>query len=441
MARKLVASALCFALLSACAPIDGSIGDLLHPPRINVRQTQVEQALGAHISPGSIQHQSPQEGAYRSPFVFSDMNGDGLKEAIVFYTPVGGGGIRFKFLREEAGGQWRLIDDRAGFGDRVHIVRFANLLSSDSQNLLIGWENTGTGERRLDVFSYQGGRLSSVYQATYTAFDIDRYSAGELEQIALVRQDAAGEYQLHLLGRTLDGRLSLMGEAALSWNTHEVLSLTKGTLRDQVFGIYVDARRFDFQIATEIFEIATGALIPLVADHEDDAMHELYRQTFRSDSALLSVDLRGDGRVRIPVHHEQELPGLFTETELEPPPLTLYLRYDHAGRLEIADVAVINHSAGYLFFFPERWVGNVTVLRRPEIHEWRFYEVNPLTNLRSAELLRIQVYSIHDYRDPLTDNYIHLTDRGIFQFFGYIPNTASELAISPQEMERNFMLL
>jgi len=442
MARKL-AVALCLALLSACAPIDMNIEELLSPPRINERQTQVEQALGAHISLDSIQFQYPREGDYRSPFVFSDMDGDGLMEAVVFYTSMeSGGGIRVKVLREEADGRWTLTDDRSGFGDRVHIVRFSNLLSAESQNLLIGWENGATGVRRLDVFSYRDGRLGALYQTYYTVFDIERYETGELEQIALVRQDSGGAYNLNLLGRTLDGRLSALGEAALSGDIYRVLNLTKGVMRENSNGIFVDARRFsDFLIATEIFEVADGRLLPLVADVDAEVINRLYRQTFRSDASLISLDLRRDGRVVIPIHDEEPLPGLVTEAELEPLSLTLYISYNHAGFLEVADRAVVNAGAGYLFFFPDRWVGRVTVERRPETGVWHFFEVNPFTNLPSAELLRIRVHPIRDYQDQHIGDYVHLADRGLLRYYGFIPNTTSELAISRQEMEDNFMLL
>jgi len=425
-----------------------NVEDLLSPPRLNERQTQVEQALEAHIDLSSIQYQHPRDGDFRSPFVFSDMNGDGLLEAIVFYTPQEGGGIRFKVMREQADGSWLLVSDRAGFGDQVHIVKFAYLICAQTSCLLVGWEDSATRERRLDVFSMQNGRLETLYQTPYTIFDIAAYKAGDLEQIALVRQDIAGDFALHLLGRTLDGRLSLLGNTALSGDIYEVLNLTKGVMRDNINGIYVDARRFTnrLEIATELFEVSTAEdagtwLSVLVADVEREVINRLYRQTFRSDDNLLSVDLRGDGNVSIPIHHEQPMPGVVGEAELEPPPLTMFMRYNYAGFLDVVDIAAVNADAGYLFFFPERWVGNVTVLRRPEIDEWQFWEVDPLTNLRATELLRIRVYSIRDYQNRLVGDYFRLADRGLFLYYGYLPDATGEMALTQEEMENNFMLL
>ena len=447
MARKLVAAVLCFALLSACAPIAINVEDLLAPPRLNELQTQVQQALEAHTTLGVDQYRYPREGAYRSPFVLRDMNGDGLYEAIVFYTPENSVGIRLKVLREQPDGSWKLTDDRAGFGNQVHIVKFANLLSPDSLCLVVGWEDSATGERRLDVFSHQNGRLHALYHNNYTVFNIAQYKAGDLEQIALVRQDMAGAFHLHLLGKTPDGRLSVMGDAALSEDIYEVINLTKGVMREEINGIFVDSRRFsgDRPIATEVFEVSNVGgepawLHPLVADIDIETINRLYRQTFRFDGSLLSVDLRSDGNVVIPVHHEEPLPGFFAEPEAEPPPLVLFKSYDYAGLLEVADMAVINADAGYLFFFPTRWVGNVTVLR-PEMNEWQFWAVDMLTNRPAVELLRIRVYFIHDHQDRFTEDYVRLADRGLFQYYGYLPNRIGELALTQQEMENNFMLL
>ncbi|MCL2580488.1 MAG: hypothetical protein FWE32_10755 [Oscillospiraceae bacterium] len=445
MFRRLAAGLLCLALLGGCAPIDVNIEDLLRPPWINERQIQVQQALSTHVDLARIHYQYPRAGDYRSPFVFSDMDGDGLMEAVVFFTSAETqGAVRMKTLREEADGSWLLIDDRAGFGDRVHIVWFSNLLSTGSQSLLVGWEDSVSGRRRLDVFSYQGGELSVVYQTDYTIFDIDHYKMDELEQIALVRQDAAGLHQLHLLGRTVDGRLSIVGEAALSTDTSEVVNLSKGLLREGTNGIFVDARRHDFLMSTELFAVADNSLVILAADIEIDVINTLYRQTFRpfrQDGSLLSRDLRGDGRVVIPVHSLDDLPAPDIESELDPLPLTLYLSYDFAGQLLVTDMAVVNPEAGYLFFFPEEWVNRVSVSRRPEIGQWRFYEIDPVTNQPAAELLRIRVQQIRGYHNDQTDNYILLAERGLSVFHGYLPAGNSPLALTQSQMQNNFMLL
>ncbi|MCL2857475.1 MAG: hypothetical protein FWE19_07160 [Oscillospiraceae bacterium] len=444
MSGRLLALSLCLALLGACAPVDANIEDLLSPPRINERQTQVEQALSQHISLGDIQYQYPRDGDYRSPFIFSDMDASGLMAAMVFYTSAqSGGGIRVKVLQEQVGGDWQLIDDRAGFGDTVQIVRFANILTPYSRNLLVGWEDSGSGQRRLDVFSFRDGRLQTLYQTFYTVFDIDRFMPGALEQIALVRQDQLGNHHLDLLGRTPDGRLTDVGNVDLSVDIYQVLGLTRGNMRPGVSGIFVDARRFDAQLATEIFEVSGGTLFPLVADIDIETTNVLYRQTFRPlDPALLSVDLRGNGRVVVPIPHEEELPGQVIDTELELPlHLTLFMGYDYAGVLEVVDTAIVIEDAGYLFFFPPQWVGYVTVQHRPERDDWQFFEVNPATNLPYPELMRIRVSSIRDYRDPFLEEYIHLADRGIFRYYGYITNNSSPLSITQEEMERDFMLL
>ena len=86
MARNILAITLCLFLLGGCASISMNAEDLLVPPRLNQRQTMVEEALQATVSPSDILYQYPQRGDYRSPFVFFDMDNDGLQEAIVFYT-------------------------------------------------------------------------------------------------------------------------------------------------------------------------------------------------------------------------------------------------------------------------------------------------------------------------------------------------------------------
>ncbi len=441
MANKLLALTLCLFLLGGCASISMNAEDLLVPPRLNQRQTMVEEALQATVSPGSILYQYPQRGEYRSPFVFFDMDNDGLQEAIVFYTNRAGDEmVRAKVLRETKDGYFQQVRDITGNGDQVDFVQFSHLLDRESCSLLIGWHNSRKGTYTLGVYAYRDGNWSREAQMAYESLDVDDYFGDGLNEILLIRQDSSDYYQLTLLGRTVDGRLSTLGELALSPDMVAVLQMCRGRL-DNGYAVYIDQLRADSFTATEVVAVTRNGLQSLVGELN----FELYSETFR-EQEVLSVDLQEDGLVEIPTH--SELPGYLSEDELEPPPLTNYLRLTTSAEqsgysFQRVYSAAVNEEAGYLVFFPERWLGNVTIRRRPESNEWRFYKVDPVTDFATTELLRIGVYSIRDYQDQFTKNYIDLVQRGMFQYKAYIPATTEEpLAITERELETQlFMLL
>ncbi len=441
MAQKILAMTLCLMLLGGCASISMNAEDLLVPPRLNKRQTMVEEALQATVSPSSILYRYPQRGDYRSPFVFFDMDNDGLQEAMVFYTYRSGDDmVRAKVLRETKDGFFQQVRDITGDGDQVDFIQFAHVLDRQTYCLLIGWQNTRKGSSTLGVYTYQGGDWAREAQMSYESLDVDDYLGDGLNEVLLIRKDSSDYYQLTLLGRTVDGRLSTIGELPLSPDTTSVLQMCRGRLEDG-YAVYIDQRRADTYTGTEVVSVGRNGLQSLVGELN----FELYSETFREEE-VLSVDLQEDGSVEIPTL--SELPGYVTGDELEPPPLTDYIRLsasaDQPGySFQRVYSAAVNEEAGYLVFFPERWVGNVTIQRRPESNEWRFYKVDPVTDFATTELLRIGVYSTRDYQDQFTSNYIPLAERGLFQYKAYIPATEGEpLAITQRELETQlFMLL
>lgn len=400
----------------------------------------VEEALQATVSPSDILYQYPQRGDYRSPFVFFDMDNDGLQEAIVFYTHrLEDEMVRAKVLRETKDGLFEQVRDITGSGDQVDFIQFSHLLDRDAYSLLIGWHNTRKDTSTLGVYTYQGGDWTREAQMSYESLNVDNYFGDGLNEILLIRQDSSNYYQLTLLGRTVDGRLSVLGELPLSPDMTSVLQMCRGRLEDG-YAVYIDQRRADTYTATEVVSVSRNGLQSLVGE----VNFELYSETFREEE-VLSVDLQEDGNVEIPTH--SELPGYLSEDELEPPPLTNYIRLDTSAdqsgySFQRVYSAAVNEEAGYLVFFPERWVGNVTIRRRPESNEWRFYKVDPVTDFATTELLRIGVYSTRDYQDQFTRNYIDLVQRGMFQYKAYIPATTGEpLAITQRELETQLFLL
>lgn len=438
---RILALALCLALLGGCTSISMNAEDLILPPRLNQRQTMVESALETTLSLNSILYRYPQRGDYRSPFVFFDLDGDGMQEAIVFYAyRTGDDMVRAKILRETPEGEYVQVRDMTGDGDQVEFIRFANVLDKDTSCLLIGWQDTRRGISTLGVYTYADGAVRREVEMDYQSLSIDDYFGDGLNEILLIRQDSSDYYQLSLLGRTLDGRLSAIGDLALSPDISSVLQMRRGQVGSGC-AVFIDERRSDTYIATEVVAVGRTGLQSLVGEIN----FELYSETFRTEE-VLCVDLQEDGLVEIPT--QTEMPGYVTADELEPPPLTNYLRLNaspEAAGYTLTTVysAAVNQEAGYLVFFPERWVGNVTIQRRPESNEWQFYKVDPVTDFPTTELLRIRVYSTRDYQDRFTSNYSSLAERGLFQYKAYIPATVGEsLAITQLELEtRLFMLL
>jgi len=438
MAKRLLGILLCLLLLPSCSYIPtGYTEELLSAPTVNDQQAKVRAALEATLNLSNIQYRYIQTGDYRSPFVFFELDGSGRRGAVVFYAYKGdpsNTAARAKVLRENDDGEWAQVFDISELGEQINFIQFSNLLDRDNKCMVIGWQNA-RGSPMMGVYSLsEYGVEKRELSCPYSFYLIDDFDDSGVEEILTISWDVdADQLSLYLYGRGLGGRLEQLSRLALAEDV-EVLQMIAGRLRNGK-AIYIDELLDGSIIATEIVSVSGGKLTPEVTEQNG----VLYSATFREYEDQLSTDLEKDGVVVIPLYHA--LPGQSSNEEIENVPLTEYIRLGEEG-FETAYSGVYNDSDGYVLFFPDRWLGQVTVERQPETREWRFLALDPETKQPSDELLRIRVYSAGDYRDKFAADYKKLDERGQLEYHAYIPAAeGSFLAVSEQEIRRMFLPL
>ena len=443
MKFKLISLIACLMLLASCHYLpDGRGEDLLVAPLLNRQQLEINRALNTTLDLSKIVYRYPQDGDYRSPFVFYDMDGDGLDEAVVLYAPdVESSEVRAMVLRQSLPGEWYSFADLAGQGNQVDFVAFADLFANRGSSIVIGWRDTSFQQRaHLGVYSIQGETIVQDMMESRVAHIIQDFEEDGRSELVLVQRATDG-YRLRLMGE-LGGSLLEFDSKLLYYETSDVLQLLSGVVRGggEPSAIYIDQEVAGVFYATEVYRVDGHSLILLAGSsngEEGDAWQN-YLSTFR-EQKVLSVDLHGDGAVEVP--QTRWLPGAETDTgEAASTQLTQYMRYTAEGFQPLFNAAV-NIDAGYLVYFPDRWLGNVTVTEHPERSEWRFYKVSP-DNMRPVlELLRIRVYSTQDYQDFDEDD-ILLGSKGIFRYYAYIPSGIDDpLLVTRSEAMTMFALL
>jgi hypothetical protein len=439
-------------LLSACNTNGAVLGmqeSLLQAPLLNEQQQQLNEAMGMTMDLADVVYQYPQTGAYRAPFVLFDMDGDLGQEAIVFYALASAPGeLRAKFMRQDEPGVWRAIYDMPGYGNQVGFVHFVSL-DNGSSCMVIGWENTVLPQRsELGVYYLQGDTLVQETYQGYSAYATHDFSGNGVSDLIFSAGGRNG-YTLYWLRAGYD-RLTEVGSVPLYRGDYGtvtgILQTVPGILWDQTPAIYIDEVLEDADTsfvtyATEVIRLEDNRLSAVVGGTQNQlAQRANYRATFR-DARVLSADLLGDGQVSIP--RIENLPDTVDRAEeIETPQIIHYMRLTPQG-FESYRTAMINESAGYRVYFPERWIGQVTMAAYPETSEWRFYLATPDVEQRGAELFRVRVYSTRDYsEDIFTEDDILLGTKGIFRYYGYIPENEDEpLAITREEAMEMFSFI
>jgi hypothetical protein len=366
------------------------------------------------------------------------MDGDGLEEAFVFYAyrsaPLE---LRLKILKQSEPGVWYSFHDIAGSGNEIEFVKFAPIHENSPDSLIIGWQNTQR-QRRIGIYTMRERFEEDLLERAdaYIIYDFGDVGTNDI----LISQRRGDSHILRLLS-SRRGRVIEVAEAVLYFDTTSVIQILRGRLWDGSTGVYIDQRIDNAFYGTEVYRVDGNSLTPLSAGNvsRDDPSWPIYTATFREEN-VLSVHLAGMDYVEVP--RVGSLPGSERFMgELRLPPLIQYMRLGEGG-FDIFFNAVIN-PAGYLVFFPPAWMDNVTLVEIPENNEWSFRRFDHETERASTELFRIRVHSTEDFLDPFTENEFLLASRGVFRYYGFIPQAFGydELIISQEQAQNMFMLV
>lgn len=452
MCLKILAATAALMLFCSCGALSLSgMESLMVAPKLNKQQADVAQAFESAVSMQSIIYKPPQSGEYRSPFVFYDIDGDSLDEAIVFYAYSDDetGSVRATVLKQSSNGKWRLFYDAASptQGTEIEFVRFEHILSAQSSCVITGWKAAAVNKpSNLTVYSIKDGAFYTEASSDYLNYNVEDFDGDGLAELAIITQGGVRDSFVLNLWSGLGASLEISDSAKLSSEVASPLAMTSGTLWDGRSGIYVDEilSGTATTLATEIFRADRGGLTllaggePVSRDEPDSTARSNYEWTFRDD-VITCMKTGGDGVVEVPF--PETLPGPREVADVEPPKFIRFMRLSSGG-FEEARSGVVNQSAGYLVYFPERWLDNVTVEIERETNEWHFRKWNEDVGVSAEELLRVRTVTKSGVPDVFGDKYVELGKNGTTMYSAYIPELQSGgLEITEQEAREMFRLL
>ena len=184
MKRTLWLLALCAVLLlglSGCDLYQPDVDSLLSPPVLSALQNEVDLALQDVVGE-DFKLRYPSGGSYRSPYIFSDLDGDGAEEAVVFYT-AGEEPLVYLQVLDRQEGRWRAYNALPGLEGEVLFVDFHHLQSDSITDLLVGWSEPDLQYNTLCLYRYQDNSLTELFRVNYdgiTVADFDRNGTEEL---------------------------------------------------------------------------------------------------------------------------------------------------------------------------------------------------------------------------------------------------------------------
>lgn len=347
--------------LSGCS-IGVNVDNMLTPPKLSEAQEQIYQAL-KDTTGSSISLKYPKSGSYLSAFIVTDIDGDMMEEAIVFYEKTGvanaGSGLRINVL-DSIDGVWKSVCDRSAEGSEIEKVYLSKLGDNDRMNVIVGYSTANQSEKFVSVYSYEDTYLELTFSKNYALFDVGKTRASDNPDLLLLtpaagaaeQQASAAVYQLDAEGKYHEYVCNFKDSYT------DYSQLIYGTLSDGSIALYVDAATATATgaagLQTEVLSFDGKRLV-----NQLEKIGRSSKETVRR-AGLYSRDIDSDGVPEIPV--QKVFMGYETMAESEQVFQTDWVTLDK-GLLYAEHRSYYSASGGYVFMLPEIWQGRVTIVK------------------------------------------------------------------------------
>ena len=416
--------------LSAGAALTGctfgaSIDTLMTPPKLGPEQEQIYTKLTDSLGTTNISLKYPKSGKYLSAFIVDDIDGDGGNEAMVFYErnnhAADENSLRINVLDQKDNGEWWSVSDMAAAGSEIEEVKISKLGSNDRVNIIIGTSMINRSEKNVSVYTYADGMLQEPptfsKSKSYAYFDvIDLDLDGHYELLRLMGATGENEAMAEVFKLDADGKYH-RSHIVLS-DSFSDFNISYGKVGDSKVGVYIDALSGAGSVQTDVLYMKDGALHKVFNSPEES------EKTIRS-AGCTCFDVDGDGSLEIPL--QNLAPGFTLTDDGAYLMLTDWNQISGDDKLEKRYTSYYSVNDGYIFLFPDRWEGKVTVKRDSVNEEIVFYSYTPGQNgelVSGRELLRI--FCVEDEakcQDRISAGYMLMHTKGDSACLAFIPQT------------------
>ena len=292
-------AALAASLLSGCSIVGLDVENKLRPPRGTGEQEAIQQALESYIrsaeKSSSYLLKYPKSGDYRSAFIVDDFDRDGEQEAYAFYRPgQENRKTHVNYLRKVEG-QWKSVADTEGYGSEIGEVMLGDLSGNGVQELCVGWQQYGTTDREMVLYSLSSSGLAAQDAGAYSvALTADLTASGS--DSLLLLDVGAEETVTARLWSMRSGELKELGMTRLDGSIVRFSNLQPVKLADGVAGVYVDGVRESGAMVTELIYWEDGQLFAPFYQPDSNRTTITVRE-----SGIPAMDVDGDGQVEWPV--------------------------------------------------------------------------------------------------------------------------------------------
>lgn len=435
MFRKMLATLLVLAVIlsfSSCNYFDMNVEELIHPPRYDKDTYPIQKALET-VAGKNITLKYPLSGNYRSAFIFKDLDGDSINEAVVLYSTNTDGTV-YMHLNVIAldGDEWVSKSDIKLVGSDIEKIMFSDLNNDTFPEIIVGWMIYGTVDKQVGIYTYDGKMLNQRSMEKYSNFLCGGLTSATSNELIVINLNTTEKTSVVKVLSFVESSIAISGSTMIDGGVTSYSTPIISTLKDGRQALYIDAVK------------GTGALTEIVW-FDGDVLKSVYDSTLAETSltyrpsSVASADFNNDKLIEIPVM--RELKSTENKSEENKVYVTSWCNYD-GKNLIIVDNTFMNYSDGYYLSIPNNWLDKIHLARKTDSRLRIFYSYDPATDTQGDECFRIVAATQNEINDGKYKNTEYKT-LGSYGGMVYLVKIAenNELGITQEVLIESFHII
>ena len=356
--KKLLAFlALCFIAIvfAGCDLLDGSIENLLSPPKPTIAQEGLKLAIESVIGE-DVRYIMPGTGNQRSSVKILEHSYNDAQWALVFYCDEENLG-HIAVFKSEGENAWEFHKDFHENSMQIDFVESRDFTEDGLPELLVGWYHT-ENTKEMCAYNIFDGSSSASFNITYNESRIF-HGKGKDFIFTVYRERLNGKGTASISAND-EGELKTVAECSMFGGYDNVKAITYGKIFNAQSVVLVDAS-VGSSMVTQVFKWSNKGLENVFYDETDGVSPSLIRET-----AFTCTDIDGDGIIEMPysvnLNEPKGMPSGMTKMVVTG---WFTMNFPSVGQ---RTVGVLNRDflclmlpqQKYYYVIPYDWIGHIT---------------------------------------------------------------------------------
>lgn len=422
----ILAAAACFLVGCELRTVDQMYCLPERPESYNNLQSAVNAAVG------TAEYCAPISGENRQSVQMADLDGDGVRECLVFVkrntqTPLE------ILIFHESDGRYALTDTIQCLGTAFETVEYAQMDGIGGVEIIVGRQVGAEVLRSMSVYQYKEGKLLQLVTASYSKMlicDLDNNNRQELFVIHPGQTDADNAVaELYVMEQ---GNIVRSNEAPVSSSADKLKRIITGRLTGGVPAIFVGSVVDEHSIITDVFALYDGTFSNVSLSNEAGTSVQTLRNYY-----VYADDIDEDGEV--------ELPDLITfESVSETGQQARHhvIRWYSMGvNGEETDKLYTHHNflGGWYLQLDSAWAPRISVMQNGA--EFSYYLWDPLFNT-SEKMFTIYAFTGQDREEQaVSQNRFVLLRTEATTYAAHMEVASGAISLSREDLINGFRLI